>query len=61
VGLSLRRLGRWEEAGRIHWEAAAERECILGLDHPDTLVARYEVGISVSDLLNRAQTRGLQP
>ncbi|MFB7653563.1 MULTISPECIES: tetratricopeptide repeat protein [unclassified Streptomyces] len=43
AGLSLGRLGRWEEAGEVHREVAAEREHLLGPDHPDTLASRYEV------------------
>ncbi|CAM5257907.1 non-specific serine/threonine protein kinase OS=Streptomyces tendae OX=1932 GN=GUR47_35780 PE=4 SV=1 [Streptomyces tendae] len=42
AGLSLGRLGRWEEAGEVHRAVAAERERLLGPDHPDTLASRYE-------------------
>ncbi|MEU0371300.1 serine/threonine-protein kinase [Streptomyces sp. NPDC006283] len=48
AGLSLGRLGRWEEAGEVHRAVAAEREQLLGPDHPDTLSSRYEVGFSLS-------------
>ncbi|MFC7828651.1 tetratricopeptide repeat protein [Streptomyces sp. NPDC057375] len=42
AGLSLGRLGRWAEAGEVHRAVAAERERLLGPDHPDTLASRYE-------------------
>ncbi|GAA2251523.1 serine/threonine-protein kinase [Streptomyces amakusaensis] len=48
AGLSLGRLGRWEEAGEVHRAVAAERQHALGPDHPDTLASRYEVGFSLS-------------
>ncbi|MET7777098.1 tetratricopeptide repeat protein [Streptomyces sp. NPDC005388] len=48
VGLSLGRLGRWTEAGEVHRAVAAEREHVLGPDHPDTLASRYEVGFTLS-------------
>ncbi|ORT56804.1 serine/threonine-protein kinase [Streptomyces sp. CB03238] len=48
AGLSLGRLGRWEEAGEVHRAVAAEREHALGPDHPDTLTSRYEVGFTLS-------------
>lgn len=48
AGLSLGRLGRWEEAGEVHRAVAAEREHTLGPDHPDTLASRYEVGFTLS-------------
>ncbi|MEW2524125.1 tetratricopeptide repeat protein [Streptomyces sp. NPDC047071] len=48
AGLSLGRLGRWTEAGEVHRAVAAEREHVLGPDHPDTLASRYEVGFSLS-------------
>lgn len=48
AGLSLGRLGRWEEAGEVHRAVAAEREHALGPDHPDTLGSRYEVGFTLS-------------
>lgn len=47
AGLSLGRLGRWEEAGEVHRAVAAERAQALGADHPDTLGSRYEVGFSL--------------
>jgi tRNA A-37 threonylcarbamoyl transferase component Bud32 len=43
AGLSLGRLGRWAEAGEVHRAVAAEREHLLGPDHPDTLASRYEL------------------
>ncbi|MEV5981435.1 tetratricopeptide repeat protein [Streptomyces sp. NPDC052114] len=48
AGLSLGRLGRWDEAGEVHRAVAAEREHALGPDHPDTLASRYEVGFTLS-------------
>ncbi|MFJ6074534.1 tetratricopeptide repeat protein [Streptomyces sp. NPDC093065] len=42
AGLSLGRLGRWAEAGEVHRAVAAERERLLGPDHPDTLASRHE-------------------
>ncbi|MET7711396.1 serine/threonine-protein kinase [Streptomyces sp. NPDC005407] len=48
AGLSLGRLGRWEEAGEVHRAVAAEREHALGPDHPDTLASHYEVGFTLS-------------
>ncbi|MEU4493296.1 serine/threonine-protein kinase [Streptomyces sp. NPDC023998] len=48
AGLSLGRLGRWDEAGEVHRAVAAEREHVLGPDHPDTLASRYEVGFTLS-------------
>ncbi|OON77976.1 serine/threonine-protein kinase [Streptomyces tsukubensis] len=48
AGLSLGRLGRWEEAGEVHRAVAAEREHLLGPDHPDTLASHGEVALSLS-------------
>ncbi|MFJ6657265.1 tetratricopeptide repeat protein [Streptomyces sp. NPDC091377] len=48
AGLSLGRLGRWEEAGEVHRAVAAEREHLLGPDHPDTLASRYEIAFALS-------------
>ncbi|QIJ60992.1 serine/threonine-protein kinase [Streptomyces sp. JB150] len=48
AGLSLGRLGRWEEAGRVHRAVAAEREHLLGPDHPDTLDSRHQVALALS-------------
>ncbi|MEV8566236.1 serine/threonine-protein kinase [Streptomyces sp. NPDC051322] len=48
AGLSLSRLGRWNEAGEVHRAVAAEREYLLGPDHPDTLASRYEIGFTLS-------------
>ncbi|AXL92414.1 serine/threonine protein kinase [Streptomyces sp. CB09001] len=47
AALSLGRLGRWEEAGRMHRTVAAERERLLGPDHPDTLASRYEAAFTL--------------
>ncbi|MFG3137436.1 tetratricopeptide repeat protein [Streptomyces sp. NPDC048211] len=48
AGLNLGRLGHWEEAGEVHRAVAAERENVLGPDHPETLSSRYEVGFTLS-------------
>ncbi|MFE0799990.1 tetratricopeptide repeat protein [Streptomyces sp. NPDC058812] len=48
AGLSLGRLGRWEEAGEVHRAVADERERLLGPDHPDTLASRYEAAFTLS-------------
>ncbi|MDC0769056.1 serine/threonine-protein kinase [Streptomyces sp. HD] len=48
AGLSLGRLGRWTEAGEVHRAVAAEREHLLGPDHPDSLASRYEVAFTLS-------------
>ncbi|GAA3836313.1 tetratricopeptide repeat protein [Streptomyces phyllanthi] len=48
AGLSLGRLGRWTEAGEVHRAVAAEREHVLGPDHPDTLASRHQVGLTLS-------------
>ncbi|WP_406729911.1 tetratricopeptide repeat protein [Streptomyces sp. GD-15H] len=48
AGLSLGRLGRWAEAGEVHRAVAAEREHLLGPEHPDTLASRYEVAFTLS-------------
>ncbi|MFD5568602.1 serine/threonine-protein kinase [Streptomyces cadmiisoli] len=47
AGLSLGRLGRWTEAGEVHRAVAAEREHLLGPDHPDTLASRYEIAYAL--------------
>lgn len=47
AGLSLGRLGRWAEAGEVHRAVAAEREHLLGPDHPDTLASRREVAVGL--------------
>ncbi|MEV4924259.1 serine/threonine-protein kinase [Streptomyces roseoverticillatus] len=49
-GLRLGRLGRWEEAGRAHAAVAADRDRLLGPDHPDTLTSRYEAAFALSML-----------
>lgn len=46
--LRLGRLGRWAEAGEAHRGVAAERELVLGPDHPDTLASRYEAAFTLS-------------
>ncbi|MFF9348802.1 tetratricopeptide repeat protein [Streptomyces sp. NPDC014734] len=48
AGLNLGRLGHWEEAGEVHRAVAAERERVLGPDHPDTLSSRYETGFTLA-------------
>ncbi|MFJ2172901.1 tetratricopeptide repeat protein [Streptomyces sp. NPDC087851] len=50
AGLSLGRLGRWEEAGEVHRAVAAEREHALGPDHPETLAARQETAYVLGQL-----------
>ncbi|RBM24063.1 serine/threonine-protein kinase [Streptomyces sp. PT12] len=50
AGLSLGRLGRWEEACDVHRAVAAERERALGGDHPDTLNSRYETAYALGRL-----------
>ncbi|GAA0480001.1 tetratricopeptide repeat protein [Streptomyces sp. NPDC046215] len=45
--LRLGRLGRWAEAGEAHRAVAAERERVLGPDHPDTLASRYEAAFTL--------------
>ncbi|MFD3414816.1 tetratricopeptide repeat protein [Streptomyces cyaneofuscatus] len=47
-GIDLGRLGRWEEAGDVHRAVAAQRESVLGPDHPDTLASRHEIGLTLS-------------
>ncbi|MET8096920.1 tetratricopeptide repeat protein [Streptomyces sp. NPDC005236] len=58
AGLSLGRLGRWTEAGEVHRSVAAERELLLGPDHPDTLASRYEVGFTLSRTGQPAEALG---
>lgn len=48
AALSLGRLGRWAESGEVHRAVAAERERLLGPEHPDTLASRYEVAFTLS-------------
>ncbi|MEU8785438.1 serine/threonine-protein kinase [Streptomyces sp. NPDC048637] len=50
AALDLGRLGRWEEAGEAHRALAAERERLLGADHPDTLTSRLEAGHALGRL-----------
>jgi serine/threonine protein kinase/tetratricopeptide (TPR) repeat protein len=47
-GLALGRAGRWADAGRVHRAVAAERERVLGPEHPDTLASHYEVAFTLS-------------
>ncbi|MGW7227670.1 tetratricopeptide repeat protein [Streptomyces cyaneofuscatus] len=47
-GIDLGRLGRWEEAHDVHRAVAAQRESVLGPDHPDTLASRHEIGLTLS-------------
>ncbi|MGW0698424.1 tetratricopeptide repeat protein [Streptomyces sp. NPDC002867] len=48
AGLSLGRLGRWDEAGEVHRAVAEERAALLGPDHPDALASRYEIAFTLS-------------
>lgn len=57
-GLNLGRLGRWTEAGEVHRSVAAERDHLLGPDHPDTLASRYEVGFTLSRTGRPAEALG---
>ncbi|MFD1829637.1 protein kinase [Streptomyces desertarenae] len=50
AGLSLGRLGRWDEAGRAHRAVADDRERVLGADHPDTLASRHELARALGRL-----------
>ncbi|MFJ3954137.1 serine/threonine-protein kinase [Streptomyces sp. Je 1-4] len=50
AALDLGRLGRWEEAGEAHRALAADRERLLGPDHPDTLTSRLEAGHALGRL-----------
>ncbi|PJE99350.1 hypothetical protein CUT44_05210 [Streptomyces carminius] len=50
AGLSLGRLGRWEEAAEAHRAVAAERGRVLGPEHPDTLASRHEVAHALGRL-----------
>lgn len=50
AGLSLGRLGRWEEAHQVLCAVAAEREGALGLDHPDTLDSHCETAYCLGRL-----------
>lgn len=52
AALVLGRLGRWEEAADAHRAVAAEREGLLGADHPETLTSRYESAFALG-LLGR--------
>ncbi|WP_329124148.1 serine/threonine-protein kinase [Streptomyces sp. NBC_01353] len=54
AGLSLGRLGRWEEAEDVHRSVAEDRERVLGPDHPETLTSRYELGFTLSRLARPA-------
>lgn len=48
AGLSLGRLGRWDEAGEVHRSVLAERAALLGPEHPDTLTSRYEAAFTLA-------------
>ncbi|MFE7233119.1 tetratricopeptide repeat protein [Streptomyces sp. NPDC001231] len=48
AGLSLGRLGRWDEAAQAHRAVAGERARLLGPDHPATLASRYELAFGLS-------------
>ncbi|MFD4020862.1 serine/threonine-protein kinase [Streptomyces sindenensis] len=48
AGIDLGRLGRWEEAGEVHREVAAQRGRVLGPDHLDTLASHYEIALTLS-------------
>ncbi|WP_049572343.1 serine/threonine-protein kinase [Streptomyces sp. SBT349] len=50
AGLSLGRLGRWEEACDVHRAVSAERVRVLGPDHPDTLASQYETAYALGRL-----------
>ncbi|QKV91368.1 serine/threonine protein kinase [Streptomyces sp. NA02950] len=50
TGLRLGWLGRWREAAELHRAVAAERERLLGPDHPDTLASRYEIAFALGRL-----------
>ncbi|MET9803176.1 tetratricopeptide repeat protein [Streptomyces sp. NPDC006368] len=50
AGLGLAGLGRWEEAYAVHRAVAAERERLLGPDHPDTLAATRETAYALGRL-----------
>ncbi|MDT0316803.1 serine/threonine-protein kinase [Streptomyces millisiae] len=47
AGLSLGRLGRWEDSHDVHRAVAAERARALGDEHPDTLASRYETAYAL--------------
>ncbi|MFC8564568.1 tetratricopeptide repeat protein [Streptomyces sp. NPDC057245] len=47
AALGLGRLGRWAEAADMHRAVAAERERLLGPEHPDTLASRYEAAFAL--------------
>ncbi len=48
AGQSLGRAGRWPEAADVYRAVAADRERLLGPDHPDTLASRYELAFALS-------------
>ncbi|MEU7006462.1 serine/threonine-protein kinase [Streptomyces sp. NPDC046332] len=50
AGLSLGRLGRWNEAEDVHRSVVEDRRRVLGPDHPDTLTSGYELGFTLSRL-----------
>ncbi|ONK15860.1 serine/threonine-protein kinase [Streptomyces sp. MP131-18] len=55
AGLSLGRLGRWEEACDVHRAVAAERVRALGESHQDTLESQYETAYAMARLGRWAQ------
>ncbi|MEV5506693.1 serine/threonine-protein kinase [Streptomyces orinoci] len=42
--------GRWSEAGELQRSALAERQRLLGADHPDTLAARHDLAATLGRL-----------
>ena len=50
AGLSLGRLGRWEEAHEVHSAVAEQRREALGELHEDTLTSRYEAAYALARL-----------
>lgn len=50
AGLSLGRLGRWQEAFDVHRAVAAARERVLGREHPDALESRYGAAVALRRL-----------
>ncbi|WP_069812154.1 serine/threonine-protein kinase [Streptomyces sp. TP-A0874] len=50
AGLHLAALGHWEEASEIYRSVIAEREVLLGPEHPDTLASRRELAVALGRL-----------
>ncbi|UED82900.1 serine/threonine-protein kinase [Streptomyces profundus] len=50
AGLSLGRLGRWEEAHAVHSAVATERIAALGEHHEATLTSQYEAAYALARL-----------